>query len=106
MNLIMGKSKSSPVTKIRIYSLVPSSGLGLNLNDCCYSSEMTRNVISFHGLYRQCFRFSFNNEVGSINAFYNGTFYFEALPYNGVYETMMVVDNLEIMFCISIRLIV
>ena len=52
MKLIMGNRKSSPVTKIRVYSLVLSSWLGLDLNDCYYSSEMTRNIISFHGLYR------------------------------------------------------
>ena len=45
-------------------------------------------------MYKQGFRFSFNNETGSINAFFNGTFYFEALPCNGIYETVMVVDNL------------
>ena len=55
---------------------------------------MARNIISFHGLYKQGFSFSFDNEIGAINAFYNGVFYFKALPCNGVYETMMVVDNL------------
>ena len=94
MNLIIGNRKTSHVTKIGVYSLFLSSGLGLDLNDYCYSSEMTRNIISFHGLYRQGFRFSFNNEICSINDFYNGSFYFEALPCNGIYETVMVVDNL------------
>jgi len=45
-------------------------------------------------LYKQGSRILFNNEIGSINAFYNGTFYFKALPCNGIYEIMMVVDNL------------
>ena len=94
INLIMGNKRSSPVTKIRVYSLMLSSGLGLDLNNCCYSPDMARNIISFHGLYRQGFRYSFDNEKGSINAYLNGVFYFEALPCNGIYETVMVVDNL------------
>ena len=55
---------------------------------------MTRNIISFHGLYRQGFRYSFDNENGSIYAYKNGVFYLEELPCDGVYETVMVVDNL------------
>ena len=58
INLIMGNRKASHVTKIGVYSLFLSNGLGLDLNDCCYSSEMARNIISFHGLYKQGFRFS------------------------------------------------
>ena len=94
INLIMGNRKASSVTKIGVYSLVLSSGLGLELNNCCYSPEMARNIISFHGLYRQGFKCSFDNEKGSINSYLNGVFYFEALPCNGIYETVMVVDNL------------
>ncbi|CAH1442429.1 unnamed protein product [Lactuca virosa] len=48
INLIMGNRKASPVTKIGVYSLLLSSGLVLNLNKCYYSSEMARNIISFH----------------------------------------------------------
>ena len=69
INLIMGNRKASHVTKIGVYSLLLSSGLNLELNNCCYSSDMVISVISFHGLYKQGFRFSFNNEIGSINAF-------------------------------------
>ena len=93
INLIMGNRKVSPVTKIGVYSLLLSSGLEIDLNNCCYSSDMVRNIIFFHGLYKQVFRFSFDNEIGSINAFYNGILYFKALPCNGIYETVMVVDN-------------
>ena len=81
----MGNRRSSPVTKIELYSLVLRNGLSLDLNNCCYSPEMARNIISFHGLYRQGFRFSFNNENGSILAYLNGVFYFEA---NHVMEFM------------------
>ena len=55
---------------------------------------MARNVISFHGLYKKGFRFSFDNEIGSINAFCNCVFYFKAFLCNGIYETVMVVHNL------------
>ena len=37
MNLIMGNKRSSLVTKIDVYSLVVSSGLGLDLNNGFYS---------------------------------------------------------------------
>ena len=94
INLIMGNRRSSPVTKIGVYSLVLSNGLGLDLNNCCYSPDMARNIISFHGLFRQGFRYSFNNENGSIYAYLNDVLYLEAIPCNGIYETVMVVDNL------------
>lgn len=93
-NIIMGDRKASPVTKVGVYSLLLSSGLLLDLNKWCYSSEMVRNIISFHGLYKQGFTFSFDNECGGINAFYNVVFYFKSLPCDGVYETVSVVDNL------------
>ncbi|XP_052622703.1 uncharacterized protein LOC128127991 [Lactuca sativa] len=95
INLIMGNRKVSPITKIGVYSLLLSSGLEIDLNNCCYSSDMERNIISFHGFYKQGYSFSFDNKIGAINAFYNGVFYFKALPCNGVYETVNVVDNLE-----------
>ena len=74
INLIMGNRRSSPVTKIGVYSLVLRNGLCLDLKNCCYSPKMDRNIISFHGLFRQGFRFSFNNENGSILAYLNGVF--------------------------------
>ena len=94
INLIMGNRKAIPVTKIGVYTLSLSSGFSLDLNKCCYSPGMVRNIISFHALYKQGFTFSFNNEVGSIYVFYNNVFYFKALPYDGVYEAVAVVDNL------------
>ncbi|CAH1423792.1 unnamed protein product [Lactuca virosa] len=94
INLIMGNKKVAPVTKIGVYTLLLDSGLKLDLNKCVYSSEMVRNIISFHALYKQGFTFSFDNEVGSMNAFFNNILYFKALPCNGVYEAVSVVDNL------------
>ena len=94
INLIMGNRKAIPVTKIGVYTLSLSSGFSLDLNKCCYSPGMARNIISFHALYKQGFTFSFNNEVGSIDAFFNNVLYFKALPCDGVYEAVSVVDNL------------
>ena len=94
INLIMGNKKVTPITKIGVYTLLLDSGLKLDLNKCVYSSEMARNIISFHSLYKQGFTFSFDNEIGSINAFFNNVLYFKALPCDGVYETVSVVDKL------------
>ena len=55
---------------------------------------MRRNIISFHALFKQGFRYSFDDENSSISSYKNGVFYFKALPCDGVYETMMIVDNL------------
>ncbi|KAI3499715.1 hypothetical protein L1887_35524 [Cichorium endivia] len=94
LNLIMGNRRSSPVTKIGTYSLVLSSGVCLDLLNCCYSPEMARNIISFHALFRQGLQFSFDNNNGSISVFQNGISVFTALPCDGVYETMQCIDNL------------
>ena len=94
LNLIMGNRRSSPITKIGTYHLMLNSNFSLDLIDCCYSSEMTRNIISFHALFRQGFKYSFNDLNGSISVYKNGVFVFEALPCDGVYETVSVVDNL------------
>ncbi|CAH1414927.1 unnamed protein product [Lactuca virosa] len=53
INLIMGNKKVALVTKIGVYTLLLDSGLKLDLNKCVYSSEMARNIISFHALYKQ-----------------------------------------------------
>ena len=94
INLIMGNRRSSPVTKIGTYRLVLSDNVCLDLVNCCYSSEMTRNIISFHALFKQGFKYSFNDLDGSISVYKNGVFIFNALPCNGVYETVTCVDNL------------
>ena len=94
INLIMGNRKSSPVTKIGVYQLLLSNDVRLDLINCCYSSEMTRNIISFHALFRQGFKYSFNDLNGSISVYKNGVFVFEALPCDGVYETVTCVDSL------------
>ncbi|WP_218180421.1 hypothetical protein, partial [Pseudomonas gingeri] len=79
LNLIMGNRRSSPVTKIGVYSLVLSSEVCIDLLDCCYSPEMARNIISFHALFRQGFHFSFDNNIGSISVFQKWYFEFYCL---------------------------
>ena len=67
MKMIIGNRKMSFVTKIGVYSLLLTSGLELDLNNCCYSSDTARNIISFLGLYRQGFRFSLTEHVWLIS---------------------------------------
>ena len=94
LNLIMGNMQSSLVTKINTYGLVLSNDVRIDLVNCCYSSEMTRDIISFHALFTQGFKYSFDNNIGSISTFKNGVFIFKALPCNGLYETVTCVNNL------------
>lgn len=47
MNSIMENRKASHVTKIGVYSLLLSSGLGLDLNDFFYSSEWRETLFLF-----------------------------------------------------------
>ncbi|KAJ9557051.1 hypothetical protein OSB04_011665 [Centaurea solstitialis] len=62
------------------------------LIDCCYSAEMTRNIISFYALYKDGFDFGFDN--GSILVYKNNVLYFKANPCHGIYETSINVrDN-------------
>ncbi|GJV45254.1 retrovirus-related pol polyprotein from transposon TNT 1-94 [Tanacetum coccineum] len=93
LNLVMGNRKITPVTKIRKYELMLKSGVRINLNNCCYSSEMTRNIISFHALFKDGYQFSFDNENGDILVYSNGCFVFKASPCKGIYETVECIDN-------------
>ncbi|KAJ9553804.1 hypothetical protein OSB04_017849 [Centaurea solstitialis] len=92
LNLVMGNKKISPVTRIGKYELMLKSGVKTDLNNCCYSSEMTRNIISFHALFKDGYRFSFNNENGYILVYSNGCFIFKASPCKGIYETVEFID--------------
>ncbi|GJR53534.1 retrotransposon protein, putative, ty1-copia subclass [Tanacetum coccineum] len=93
LNLVMGNRKITPVTKIGKYELMLKSGVRINLNNCCYSSEMTRNIISFHALFKDGYQFSFDNENGDILVYSNGCFVFKASPCKGIYETVECIDN-------------
>jgi len=55
---------------------------------------MTRNIISFHALFRQGFQFYFVNVIGNISVFKDDFFVFKIYPCNGIYETV-VVENLN-----------
>lgn len=48
MNMIIGNRCPLPITRIMIYELMFDSGVKVDLVNCCYSFDMTRNIISFH----------------------------------------------------------
>nr|GEZ99131.1 hypothetical protein [Tanacetum cinerariifolium] len=73
LNLIMGNRKITPVTRIGMFELMLKSGIRINLNNCCYSSEMTRNIIPFYALFKDGYQFSFDNENGDILVYVNGS---------------------------------
>ena len=50
---------------------------------------MARNIISFHALYKDGCRFSFDNDNGDILVYKNGCFIFKASPCKGVYESIV-----------------
>ncbi|GKE08591.1 retrotransposon protein, putative, ty1-copia subclass [Tanacetum coccineum] len=88
LNLVMGNRKITLVTRIGKYELMLKYGVRIDLNHCCYSSEMTRNIISFHALFKDDYKFSFDNENGDILVYSNGCFMFKASPCKGIYETV------------------
>ncbi|GJZ09165.1 retrotransposon protein, putative, ty1-copia subclass [Tanacetum coccineum] len=88
LNLVMGNRKITPMTRIEKYELVLKSGVRIDLNNCSYSLEMTRNIISFHVLFKDGYKFSFDNENGDILVYSNGCFMFKASRCKGIYETV------------------
>ncbi|GJV30523.1 hypothetical protein Tco_1386971 [Tanacetum coccineum] len=93
LNLVIGNRKIMPVIRIRKYELMLKSGVRIDLNNCCYSSEMTRNIISFHALFNDVYKFSFDNENGNILVYSNGCFMFKASPCKGIYKTVECISN-------------
>ncbi|GJZ45060.1 retrotransposon protein, putative, ty1-copia subclass [Tanacetum coccineum] len=89
----MGNRKITLVTRIGKYELMLKSGVRIDLNNCCYSSEMTRNIISFHALFKDGYKFSFDNENGDILVYSNGCFMFKASPCKGIYETVECISH-------------
>nr|GEU66662.1 hypothetical protein [Tanacetum cinerariifolium] len=55
--------------------------------------KMTRNVISFHALFKDGYQFSFDNENRDILVYLNGCFMFKASPCKGIYETIECISN-------------
>nr|GEY32016.1 hypothetical protein [Tanacetum cinerariifolium] len=93
LNLVMGNRKITPVTRIETYELMLKSEVRINLNNCCYSSEMKRNVISLHALFKDGYQFSFDNENGDILVYSNSCFMFKASPCKGIYESVKCISN-------------
>ncbi|GJS90316.1 retrotransposon protein, putative, ty1-copia subclass [Tanacetum coccineum] len=93
LNLVMGNRKITPVTRIRKYELMLKSGVRIDLNNSCYSSKMTRTIISFHASFKNGYKFSFDNENGDILVYSNGCFMFKASPCKGIYETVKYISN-------------
>ena len=75
INLITGNRRSSHVTKIGTFGLVLGGDVRLDLINCCYSSEMKKNIISFHSLFKQGFQYSFDDVHGSILVYKKWCFY-------------------------------
>ncbi|GJZ04567.1 retrotransposon protein, putative, ty1-copia subclass [Tanacetum coccineum] len=90
LNLVMGNRKITPVTRIGKYELMLKSGVRIDLNNCCYSSEMTKNIF-FH--FMLCYKFSFDNENEDILVYSNGCFMFKASPCKGIYETVECISH-------------
>nr|GEU89302.1 RNA-directed DNA polymerase, eukaryota [Tanacetum cinerariifolium] len=93
LNLIMGNRKITPAIRIGKFELMLKSGVRIDLNNCCYSSEMTRNIILFHVLFKDGYQFSFDNENGDILVYSNGCFMFKASPCKGIYEIVCISNN-------------
>ncbi|GJV95460.1 putative RNA-directed DNA polymerase [Tanacetum coccineum] len=93
LNLVMGNKKITHVTRIGKYELMLKFRVRIDLNNCCYSSEMTRNIISFHDLFKDGYKFSFDNENGDILVYSNGCFMFKASPFKGIYETVECISH-------------
>ncbi|GJX05477.1 retrotransposon protein, putative, ty1-copia subclass [Tanacetum coccineum] len=54
---------------------------------------MTRNIISFHALFKDGYQFSFDNENEDILVYSNDCFMFKASPCKGIYETVKCISN-------------
>nr|GEU34171.1 hypothetical protein [Tanacetum cinerariifolium] len=74
LNLVMGNRKIMHVTSIGKYELMLKSEVGIDLNNCSYLSEVTRNIILFHALFKDGYKFLFDNKNGDILVYSNGCF--------------------------------
>nr|GEU51195.1 hypothetical protein [Tanacetum cinerariifolium] len=88
LNLVIRNRKITLVIRIGKYELMRNSGVRIDLNKCYYSSEMIRNIILFHALFKDGYKFSFDNENRDILVYLNGCFMFKASPYKAIYETV------------------
>ena len=90
----MGNKRKSAVTRAGTYELIFDS-VRVTLNNFCYSPEMDTNIISFHALFRQGFRYGFDYNDGTISVYRNGPFIFKDYHCEGVYETIVFVNELS-----------
>lgn len=93
INLIMGSRRMPPVSMNGDFELILSSGVRINLVNCCYSSNTKRNIISFHALFKRGFCFSFDNEIGDILVFKYGCFMIKSSPCSVIYESVILLSN-------------
>ncbi|GKD06187.1 hypothetical protein Tco_1181161 [Tanacetum coccineum] len=84
---------SLPVTRFGKYELMLKFGVRIDLNNYCYLSEMRRNIISFHALFKDAYKFSFDNENRDILVYLSGCFMFKASPCKGIYETVECISH-------------
>ncbi|GKD63460.1 retrotransposon protein, putative, ty1-copia subclass [Tanacetum coccineum] len=54
---------------------------------------MTRNIISFHALFKDGYKFSFDNENRDILVYLNGCFMFKASLCKGIYEIIECISH-------------
>nr|GEW52547.1 hypothetical protein [Tanacetum cinerariifolium] len=92
-NLVIGNKKITPVTRIGKYEIMLKSGVRIDLYNCFYSSEMKRNIILFHALSKDGYKFLFDNENGDILVYSNSCFIFKVSPCKGIYEIVKCISH-------------
>nr|GEY47279.1 hypothetical protein [Tanacetum cinerariifolium] len=93
LNLVIGNKKITPVTRIGKYEIMLKYGVRIDLYNCFYSLEMTRNIILFHALSKDGYKFLFDNENGDILVYSNGCFIFKVSPCKGIYEIVKCISH-------------
>lgn len=54
---------------------------------------MARNIISFYAIFKDDFRFYFNNDNENISLYKHVCFYFKDSPFIGIYESVVCVSK-------------
>ncbi|KAJ9543956.1 hypothetical protein OSB04_023663 [Centaurea solstitialis] len=99
-NLRVGEGTPLIAEAVGSYSLSLPSGLVLELDNCYYTPNMIKNVLSFDLLVDQGFYYKYDYKM--ISVFKNNIFYFKATPVNGLY-TVNLQDNSSEIYHISKR---
>ena len=74
--------QASPMLIVDYHLSLPS-GLVLELNNCCYVSSLTKNIISVDALFKQGYDVIIKN--GSCSILFNNIFYCLGRIFNGIY---------------------